>query len=99
MEFRTFFGELKRRNVYKIAVAYSRGVLWVSILVIAAAHLLGLFFLGQEPRPVREKLPVSTLCNHDTGTPGLLVDPLLRSLRAGPRYKNLLAKLGLPTAS
>jgi hypothetical protein len=99
MEFRTFFGELKRRNVYKIAVAYSRGVLWVSILVIAAAHLLGLFFLGQEPRPVREKLPVSTLCNHDTGTPVLFVDPLLRSLRNDPRYKNLLAKLGLPTAS
>jgi TolB-like protein/Tfp pilus assembly protein PilF len=34
--------------------------------------------------------------NHDTGTLALLVDPLLRALRDDPRYKNLLAKLGLP---
>jgi TolB-like protein len=33
---------------------------------------------------------------HDTGTLGLLVDPLLRDLRPDPRYKRLLAKLGLP---
>jgi serine/threonine-protein kinase len=37
--------------------------------------------------------------NHDTGTLTLLVDPLLRSLRDDVRYKNLLAKLGLPTTS
>jgi TolB-like protein len=37
--------------------------------------------------------------NHDTGTLGLLIDPLLRDLRTDPRYKNLLAKLGLPAAS
>jgi serine/threonine-protein kinase len=37
--------------------------------------------------------------NHDTGTLVLLVDPLLRRLRDDPRYKNLLAKLGLPTTS
>jgi len=37
--------------------------------------------------------------NHDTGTLTLLIDPLLRGLRDDPRYKNLLAKLGLPTAS
>jgi TolB-like protein/Flp pilus assembly protein TadD len=37
--------------------------------------------------------------NHDSGTLALLVDPLLRSLRDDPRYKNLLAKLGLPAAS
>ena len=37
--------------------------------------------------------------NHDTGTLSLLVDPLLRGLRDDSRYKNLLAKLGLPTAS
>ena len=37
--------------------------------------------------------------NHDTGTLTLLVDPLLRGLRDDPRYKNLLAKLGLPTTS
>jgi serine/threonine-protein kinase len=36
---------------------------------------------------------------HDTGTLTLLVDPLLRGLRDDPRYKNLLAKLGLPAAS
>ena len=28
---------------------------------------------------------------------GLLVDPLLRDLRDDARYKNLLAKVGLPT--
>jgi TolB-like protein/Flp pilus assembly protein TadD len=33
---------------------------------------------------------------HDTGMLGLLIDPLLRDLRDDPRYKNLLAKLGLP---
>src|SRR5437867_5223274 len=37
--------------------------------------------------------------NHDGGIPSLLVDPLLRSLRDDPRYKNLLAKLGLPGTS
>ena len=37
--------------------------------------------------------------NHDTGTLTLLVDPLLRGLHDDPRYKNLLAKLGLPTTS
>jgi TolB-like protein/Flp pilus assembly protein TadD len=37
--------------------------------------------------------------NHDTGTLSILVDPLLRSLRDDPRYKNFLAKLGLPAAS
>ena len=37
--------------------------------------------------------------NHDTGTLTLIVDPLLRGLRDDPRYKNLLAKLGLPATS
>ena len=37
--------------------------------------------------------------NHDTGTLTLLIDPLLRGLRDDPRYKNLLAKLGLPGSS
>ncbi len=36
--------------------------------------------------------------NHDTGTLGLLIDPLLRDLRTDPRYKSLLTKLGLPAA-
>jgi len=37
--------------------------------------------------------------NHDTGTLTLLVDPLLRGLRGDPRYKNWVAKLGLPAPS
>ena len=37
--------------------------------------------------------------DRDAGMLSLLVDPLLRGLRDDPRYKNLLAKLGLPTAS
>jgi TolB-like protein len=36
---------------------------------------------------------------HDTGLLSLLIDPLMRGLRDDPRYKNLLAKLGLPAAS
>jgi len=34
--------------------------------------------------------------DRDAGMLSLLVDPLLRSLRDDPRYKTLLAKLGLP---
>jgi TolB-like protein/Flp pilus assembly protein TadD len=37
--------------------------------------------------------------NHDTGTLTLLADPLLRGLRDDVRYKNFLAKLGLPGSS
>jgi TolB-like protein/Tfp pilus assembly protein PilF len=37
--------------------------------------------------------------SHDGGTLSLLIDPLLRGLQNDPRYKNLLAKLGLPAAS
>jgi TolB-like protein/Flp pilus assembly protein TadD len=37
--------------------------------------------------------------DRDAGALGLLVDPLLRSLRDDPRYKTLLAKLDLPTTS
>jgi len=37
--------------------------------------------------------------NHDSGTLSLLIDPLMRGLRDDPRYKILLAKLGLPAAS
>ena len=37
--------------------------------------------------------------NHDGGTLSLSVDPLLRGLRDDPRYKNLVAKVGLPTTS
>jgi TolB-like protein/cytochrome c-type biogenesis protein CcmH/NrfG len=37
--------------------------------------------------------------DRDAGMLGLLVDPLLRSLHDDPRYKTMLAKLGLPTES
>ena len=37
--------------------------------------------------------------NHDGGMLSLAVDPLLRGLREDPRYKNLVAKVGLPTTS
>jgi serine/threonine-protein kinase len=39
------------------------------------------------------------LDDRDAGMLGLLVDPLLRSLRDDARYKNLLAKVGLPATS
>jgi serine/threonine-protein kinase len=35
--------------------------------------------------------------DRDAGMLGLLVDPLLSGLRDDPRYKNLVAKVGLPT--
>src|ERR1051325_2346810 len=35
--------------------------------------------------------------NHDGGMLSLLVDPVLRGLRDDARYKNLVAKVGLPT--
>ena len=34
--------------------------------------------------------------NHDTGTLGLLVDPMIRGLHGDPRYKTLLVKVGFP---
>jgi predicted Zn-dependent protease len=37
--------------------------------------------------------------DRDAGMLSLLVDPLLRGLHDDPRYKSLLAKLGLPTTS
>src|SRR5262245_16485948 len=37
--------------------------------------------------------------DRDAGMLGLLADPVLRSLRDDARYKNLLAKVGLPTTS
>jgi tetratricopeptide (TPR) repeat protein len=37
--------------------------------------------------------------NHDGGMPSLLVDPVLRGLRDDARYKNLVARVGLPTTS
>ena len=62
-----FFSELKRRNVYKVAVAYAV----VGWLLMQVAMEIFLF----------------------------LQIPFLRRLHDDPRYKNLLVKLGLPTAS
>jgi TolB-like protein/Tfp pilus assembly protein PilF len=36
---------------------------------------------------------------HDTGTLGLLIDPLLHGLRDDPRYKALVAKMNFPATS
>jgi hypothetical protein len=206
-----FFGELKRRNVYKVGVAYaivawllmqiasqifpffeipnwvvrlvvlllivgfpvaliiawafevtpegikrteaadaagqrSRGVAWIYVVLIGVALSVGLFFVGRftaghaTPRSASEELrrgkqsevatagpdksiavlPLYQIAevyavrgekdkafewlqisfdNHDTGTLTLLVDPLLRDLHDDARYKNFLAKLGLPTTS
>jgi adenylate cyclase len=40
-----------------------------------------------------------SLDDRDAGMLGLLVDPLLRGLHDDARYKNLLAKVGLPGPS
>ena len=65
-----FFGELRRRNVYKVAVAYAV-VGW--LLIQVATQLF------------------SVLGNSELGcSPGL---------RDESPYKNLLAKVDLPTAS
>jgi serine/threonine-protein kinase len=41
----------------------------------------------------------TALDDRDAGMLGLSADPLLRGLRDDPRYKNLVAKVGLPTRS
>jgi TolB-like protein len=56
------------------------------------------YALRGETDKVFEWLQIS-LDSHDTGLLAILVDPLLRGLRDDPRYKNLLAKLGLPATS
>jgi hypothetical protein len=70
MNLKIFFGKLKRRNVYKVAVAYAV-VGWLLLQVATQVF--------------------SVLGNSELGcSPGLHDDP---------RYKNLLAKLGLPGPS
>lgn len=53
-------------------------------------------FRGEKDKAF-EWLQIS-LDTHDTGTLGLLIDPLFRDLRTDLRYKSLLTKLGLPAA-
>jgi len=67
MKIDNFFSELKRRNVYKVTVAYAVAG-W---LLMQVAMEIFLF----------------------------LQIPFLCRLRDDVRYKNLLVKLGLPTAS
>ena len=85
MNSRNFFAELKRRNVYKVPVAYAV-VAW--LLMQVASQIFPFFDIPNWAT----RLVV-------LGTFSLLIDPLLRSLRGDPRYKNLVAKVGLPTTS
>ena len=64
---------------------------------IAAYQIAQVYAVRGEKEKVFEWLQIS-FDTHDTGTLGLLIDPLLRDLRTDPRYKRLLAKLGLPAA-
>jgi hypothetical protein len=82
-----FFAELKRRNVYKVAVAYIVGG-WALSQGIAQVFPVFAFEWLQ-----------SSFDERDGGALALAVDSLLRGLRDDPRYKNFLAKLGLPTSS
>ena len=62
-----------------------------------AYQIAEVYAVRGEKEKAFEWLQIS-LDTHDTGTLGLLIDPLLRDLRPDPRYKSLLAKLGLPAA-
>jgi hypothetical protein len=115
MNLHNFFGELKRRNVYKVAVAYAV-VGWLLIQVatqvfpfleipnwlirlVILATALGFpiaLIIAWAFELTPEGISFET---HDTGTLAILVDPLMRGLRDDPRYKSLLAKLGLPGTS
>src|SRR5438128_5737401 len=64
---------------------------------IAAYQIAQVYAVRGEKEKAFEWLQIS-FATHDTGTLGLLMDPLLRDLRPDPRYKRLLAKLGLPAA-
>src|SRR5438309_7068872 len=64
---------------------------------IAAYQIAQVYAVRGEKEKTFEWLQIS-FDTHDTGTLGLLIDPLLRGLRTDPRYKRLLAKLGLPAA-
>src|SRR5437879_7236151 len=64
---------------------------------IAAYQIAQVYAVRGEKEKTFEWLQIS-FDTHDTGTLGLLIDPLLRDLRPDPRYKSLLTKLGLPAA-
>jgi TolB-like protein len=62
-----------------------------------AYQIAEVYAVRGEKEKAFEWLQIS-LDTHDSGTLGLLIDPLLRDLRTDPRYKSLLTKLGLPAA-
>src|SRR6266496_2891651 len=93
---------------FELAVAqYARGDRTAADAALAdlIAHDQGLDYQVAQVYAVRgekekafEWLQIA-MDNHDTGMLGLLVDPLLTSLRDDPRYKNLLAKMAFPATS
>src|SRR5215467_6832489 len=61
-----------------------------------AYQIAEVYALRNEKDKAFEWLQIA-LDDRDAGMLGLLTDPLLRGLRDDPRYKNLVAKVGLPT--
>ena len=107
----TLFAELKRRNLYKVGAAYAI-VAW--LLMQVASQIFPFFeipnwvlrlvvFLLLIGFPIALIIAWAWLQiafdKQDAGMLSLLVDPVLRGLHDGPRYKNLLAKRGLSAAS
>src|SRR5438552_3312786 len=64
---------------------------------IAAYQIAQVYAVRGEKEKTFEWLQIS-FDTHDTGTLGLLIDPLLHGVRDDPRYKNLLAKMAFPAA-
>ena len=63
-----------------------------------AYQIAEVYALRGEKDKAFERLQTA-LDDRDAGMLGLLTDPLLLGLRNDPRYKNLVAKVGLPTTS
>jgi serine/threonine-protein kinase len=62
---------------------------------IAAYQIAEVYAFRGETDKAFEWLEIS-FDTHDTGTLGIVVDPLLRNLRDDPRYKRLVAKMNFP---
>jgi len=62
---------------------------------IAAYQIAEVYAFRGETDKAFEWLEIS-FDTHDTGTLGIVVDPLLRNLRDDPRYKTLVAKMNFP---
>jgi serine/threonine-protein kinase len=61
-----------------------------------AYQIAQVYAIRNDPDKAFEWLEIA-FDNHDGGMLSLVVEPLLRGLRDDPRYKNLVAKVGLPT--